>query len=143
MNAHKQNMKTIISLLFVISGIAGLIYQIVWFKYLSLFLGNTTYAQMTVLAAFLGGLALGNYLFGKKADALKNPVKIYSVLELFIGVYCLLYPSLSTLIGNLFLSAASELNISSQNFLFTVLRFFVAALLLLAPTTAMGGTLPV
>lgn len=143
MNAHRQNMKAIISLLFVVSGIAGLIYQIVWFKYLSLFLGNTTYAQMTVLATFLGGLALGNYLFGKKSDALKNPVKIYSILELFIGVYCLLYPTLSTLIGNLFLSAASGLNVSSQNFLFTVLRFFVAALLLLAPTTAMGGTLPV
>lgn len=143
MNSQKQNMKAVISLLFVISGIAGLIYQIVWFKYLSLFLGNTTYAQMTVLATFLGGLAFGNYLFGKKSDAFKNPVKIYSILELFIGVYCLLYPTISMFVGDLFLTTASGLNISSQNFLFSGLRFLVAALLLFAPTTAMGGTLPV
>ncbi len=143
MNDQRQNIKAIVSLLFVISGIAGLVYQIVWFKYLSLFLGNTTYAQMTVLAVFLGGLAIGNYLFGKKADAIKNPVKVYSILELFIGAYCLLYPSLSTLIGNLFLSSASRLDIYSQNFLFNGLRFLIASLLLLAPTIAMGGTLPV
>ncbi|MCX6169604.1 MAG: fused MFS/spermidine synthase [Ignavibacteriales bacterium] len=140
---RKPAIKIIVSLLFVISGIAGLIYQIVWFKYLSLFLGNTTYAQMTVLAAFLGGLAFGNYLFGKKADSLKNPVMVYSLLELFIGVYCLVYPTLSLLFGNLFLSVASGLNITSQNFLFTGLRFLIAAFLLFAPTTAMGGTLPV
>ena len=105
---QRQNVRTIVSLLFVISGIAGLIYQVVWFKYLSLFLGNTTYAQMTVLATFLGGLACGNYLFGKRADAFTNPVKVYSVLELFIGAYCLLYPSINTLVGNLFLSTASD-----------------------------------
>lgn len=139
----KPTIKVVVSLLFVISGIAGLIYQIVWFKYLSLFLGNTTYAQMTVLAAFLGGFAFGNYLFGKKSDAFKNPIKIYSLLELFIGAYCLLYPTISVLFGNFFLSVASGLNVSSQNFLFTGLKFLISALLLFAPTAAMGGTLPV
>ncbi|MHB8929467.1 MAG: fused MFS/spermidine synthase [Melioribacteraceae bacterium] len=139
----KQTIKVVVSLLFVISGIAGLIYQIVWFKYLSLSLGNTTYAQMTVLAAFLGGLAFGNYLFGKKSDAFINPVKIYSLLELFIGLYCLLYPTLSVLFGNFFFAAASNFNVSSQNFFFIGLKFLIAALLLFAPTVAMGGTLPV
>ena len=139
----KQTIKVIVSLLFVISGIAGLIYQIVWFKYLSLFLGNTTYAQMTVLAAFLGGLAFGNHLFGEKSDAFKNPVKIYSLLELFIGIYCLLYPTLSVLFGDFFFSAASDLNVSSQNFFFIGFKFLIASLLLFAPTIAMGGTLPV
>ncbi|MEW6702421.1 MAG: fused MFS/spermidine synthase, partial [Bacteroidota bacterium] len=143
MNLEKQNLKVVVALLFVISGTAGLIYQIVWFKYLSLFLGNTTYAQIVVLAAFLGGLAFGNYLFGKKSDALKNPVLVYSLLELLIGTYCLFYPALNYRIGNLFLTTAPELNIASQDFLFTALRFFVAAILLFAPTTAMGGTLPV
>jgi hypothetical protein len=45
----------LIAILFVISGATGLIYQILWFKYLSLFLGNTTYAQTVVLTAFMGG----------------------------------------------------------------------------------------
>ncbi len=140
---QKQNLRTIVSLLFVVSGIAGLIYQVVWFKYISLFLGNTTYAQMTVLAAFLGGLAFGNYLFGKRADAFTNSVKVYSILELLIGVYCLFYPTINFLVGNLFLSTASELNLISRPFLFTGSRFLMAALLLFIPTTAMGGTLPV
>lgn len=140
---QKQIVRMIVSLLFVVSGIAGLIYQIVWFKYLSLFLGNTTYAQMTVLATFLGGLALGNYLFGKRSDSFANPVRIYSLLELFIGVYCLLYPAISSLVGNLFLSASSNLDLISKPFLFTGTRFLVAGILLLLPATAMGGTLPV
>jgi spermidine synthase len=138
-----QTIKTIFAIIFIISGISGLIYQIVWFKYLSLFLGNTTYAQMTVLAAFLGGLALGNYFLGKRADAISNLVKVYALLEIFIGAYCLSYPALSFLVGNSFLQIASQLNISSQNILFSVLRFFLAAILLLLPTIAMGGTLPV
>ena len=140
---QKQNARMIVSLLFVISGIAGLIYQVVWFKYLSLFLGNTTYAQMTVLATFLGGLALGNYLFGKRSDSIINPVRIYSLLELFIGAYCLLYPTISSLVGNLFLSTASSLNLISKPVLFIGSRFLIAASLLFLPAIAMGGTLPV
>jgi len=140
---QKQNVRIVVSLLFVVSGIAGLVYQVVWFKYLSLFLGNTTYAQMTVLATFLGGLALGNYLFGKKSDSFDNPVRIYSLLELFIGAYCLLYPTISSLVGNLFLSTASNLDLISKPFLFSGTRFLVAGILLLLPATAMGGTLPV
>ena len=57
---NRNKLKIFVSILFAISGIAGLIYQVIWFKYLSLFMGNTTYGQMTVLAAYLGGLAFGN-----------------------------------------------------------------------------------
>lgn len=140
---NKKNVKTIIGLLFVISGMAGLIYQIVWFKYLGLFLGNTTYAQMTVLATFLGGLALGNFLFGRNADAVKNPVRVYSLLELTIGLYCFSYPALSSILGNVFLSMSSNLNIETQLFVFNSFRFLISAILLLIPTALMGGTLPV
>ncbi len=143
MNLQKQNLKIIVYLLFIISGIAGLIYQIVWFKYLSLFLGNTTYAQTTVLAAFLGGLALGNFIFGKRADSFSNPVLVYSVLEIFIGIYCFAYPFLSGFFENIFLQYAPALNPGSKNILFNASRFIIAALLLVVPATAMGGTLPV
>ncbi|MEW5843828.1 MAG: fused MFS/spermidine synthase, partial [Bacteroidota bacterium] len=140
---NKKNVKTIIGLLFVISGMAGLIYQIVWFKYLGLFLGNTTYAQITVLATFLGGLALGNFLFGRNADAVKNPVRVYSLLELTIGLYCFSYPTLSSILGNVFLSMSSNLNLETQLFVFNSFRFLISAILLLIPTALMGGTLPV
>lgn len=139
----KKKIKTVLGIIFVVSGMAGLIYQIVWFKYLGLFLGNTTYAQMTVLATFLGGLALGNFLFGKKADAVKNPVRVYSILELATGLYCFSYTTLNSFLGNSFLSISSNLNLETQLFIFNGLRFLAGAILLLIPTTLMGGTLPV
>jgi spermidine synthase len=139
---NKQS-KNIIYLLFFATGAVGLIYQIVWFKYLSLFLGNTTYAQMIVLSSFLGGLAFGNYFIGKKIDNSQNPVRIYAWLELSIGVYCLLYPISSDLLGSIFISTASHLNVESQNIIFIILRLIISSALLFIPTFAMGGTLPV
>jgi len=137
-----ETRKSIFALLFIVSGAAGLIYQIVWFKYLGLFLGNTTHAQMIVLATFLGGLAAGNYVIGKRADALKNPARFYSFLEIGIGLYCLLYPLLSVGLGELFLKTAGNYSINSGSFLFYFFRFLLAAFLLFIPTFAMGGTLP-
>ena len=138
-----KNLKAIVVVFFVITGATGLIYQITWFKYLALFLGNTTYAQMIVLSAFLGGLAIGNYIFGKKADAIKNPLKFYALFELSIGLYCLAYPTLSFLFGDVFINIASAFNTSGQNVVFNTARLLLSSLLLFVPTIAMGGTLPV
>jgi spermidine synthase/MFS family permease len=144
MKASDQSLtKTIIALFFVITGATGLVYQIVWFKYLALFLGNTTYAQMIVLSTFLGGLALGNYIFGRKADYYKNHLMVYAILELFVGLYCILYPFISSLLGDAFISTAANFNYDGRNFVFNFLRFVSSAILLLLPTTAMGGTLPI
>ena len=139
----KENLKAVIAFIFVISGAAGLIYQIVWFKYLALFLGNSTYAQMTVLATFLGGLALGNNFFGNRADRFTNPVKVYALLEIFIGLYCFAYPWLNSFIGNQFLSFSASHELNPEHLTFNLLRFIVSVVILLLPTFAMGGTLPV
>lgn len=139
-----QNIKSFIAILFVISGATGLIYQVVWFKYLAIFLGSTTYAQMIVLSAFLGGLALGNHFAGLRADRLKNPVMVYSLLEIFIGLYCFLYPILSHFAGDIFISAAKAGNMSdTQGVLFVFVRSLLSISLLILPTMAMGATLPV
>lgn len=142
LSADRAGIKTILAVMFVISGAAGLVYQVVWFKYLSLFLGNTTYAQMAVLASFLGGLAIGNFLIGKRIESYKNPVRIYAFLETAIGIYCLLYPSLSSAAGDLFINSAAGLRIESQFFFFNLMRFALSSAMLLLPTIAMGGTLP-
>ncbi len=138
-----SNAKSILAILFVISGAAGLIYQVVWFKYLALFVGNTTYAQMIVLATFLGGIAAGNFFIGTHADNFKNPVRIYSLLEIIIGIYCLAYPLLNALLGKGFYSLVLQTDLESQSFVFTFLRFILSASLLFIPTFIMGGTLPV
>ena len=100
----KQSVYGVVGLLFVVSGALGLVYQIVWFKYISLFLGNTMYAQTIVVATFMGGLAIGAKLWGGRADTSKNPLLLYGTLELFVGAYCLVYPHFLRLVENLFVS---------------------------------------
>ncbi len=139
----KETLKTITAILFLLSGATGLVYQIVWFKYLHLFLGNTTYAQTTVLATFLGGLAIGNHLFGKHSGSIKHPLFIYGILETIIGVYCFAYPMLVNISGNLFLSTSSSLDLEPTSFAFSSFRFFTSIIILILPTILMGGTLPV
>lgn len=139
----KENFHGIIALLFIVSGAAGLMYQVVWFKYLSLFLGNTTYAQTVVLATFMGGLAIGASLWGRRADTSKQPLRIYALLEIAIGVYCLLYPQLLNVFKNVFISVVHSFNLPSDSMEVLLLKLVVSLCTLLFPTILMGGTLPV
>jgi spermidine synthase/tetratricopeptide (TPR) repeat protein/MFS family permease len=140
---NRHTLLSIIALLFIVSGIAGLMYQIVWFKYLSFFLGNTTYAQTMVLASFMGGLALGAAVWGKRADRSKNPLALYAWLELGIGLYCLLYPVLLDLVKAAFIGIVVQADLSSDSGLVLLLKLLVSIATLLLPTMLMGGTLPV
>ncbi|MCI0706373.1 MAG: fused MFS/spermidine synthase [Ignavibacteriae bacterium] len=140
---NRRNLLSIIALLFIVSGAAGLIYQIVWFKYLSLFLGSTTYAQTMVLASFMGGLAIGAALWGKRADVSKNPLSLYAWLELGIGVYCLAYPWLLDIVKSVFISIVVGAGWESDSGATLFLKLVVSLLTLLPPTILMGGTLPV
>lgn len=137
-----ETKRSFAALFYTLSGATGLIYQIIWFKYLGLFLGNTTYAQMVVLVAFLGGLAIGNFIFGRIADKFKNPVVIYGILELVIGAYCLLYHWLTSNVSELFFSTVQNLDAAPDSTIVLVMKFFVSASLLIIPTIAMGGTFP-
>ena len=131
-----------IYLLFFLSGAAGLIYQLVWVRKLVLIFGNTTYATSSILTAFMGGLALGSYLIGKYADRIKTPLRFYGYLEFGIGVSAVailyffipisdaIYVWLFNVIGN-------------NGFVFNVVRFLLSIIILIIPTTLMGGTLPV
>ena len=139
----KPNLHAVIGVLFVLSGALGLVYQIVWFKYLSLFLGNTTYAQTIVLATFMGGLAIGAAVWGRKADRLSKPLLLYGWLELGIGVYCLLYPFLLDLLKSTFIVAVQSLQLASDSSSVLALKLVISLVSLLLPTILMGGTLPV
>ncbi len=139
----KQTIYGIIAILFIVSGAAGLVYQIVWFKYLSLFLGNTTYAQTIVLATFMGGLAIGATLWGRKADRAARPLALYGLLEILIGIYCLLYPFLLSIFKSGFVSLVRSLDLPSDGAAVLFLKLVVSILTLLFPTILMGGTLPV
>src|SRR5919109_3638645 len=74
------------------SGAAGLIYQVAWVRLLGLTFGVTIYAISTVLAAFMGGLAIGSLVGGRRADASSSPLRTYGLVELGVGVTALLTP---------------------------------------------------
>jgi spermidine synthase len=126
---------------FFFSGVAGLIYEVVWTRMLTQIFGNTTYAIATVLASFMAGLALGSYFFGKLADRGKNDFLLYGLLEAGVGVYGLLVPELFK-IGQALYIPLYGIN-ESFPFLFSLLLFVLSFVLLVVPTILMGATLPV
>ncbi len=138
----RNNLRTFIYIFFLITGMNGLIFQVVWFKYLSLFLGNTTYAQTIVLATFLGGLAIGSFFFGKLADKILNQLKYYGVIELIIGIYGVVFPFIIEKVKILFFSVANESLIYQNPYVYLSIKLIFAAIVLIIPTTLMGGTLP-
>jgi spermidine synthase/tetratricopeptide (TPR) repeat protein/MFS family permease len=140
---NRQTVYGFIALLFIVSGAAALMYQIVWFKYLSLFVGNTTYAQTIVLATFMGGLAIGASLWGARADRTERPLLLYAVLEFGIGIYCFFYPFLLESLQSLFVRLVHAWGLASDSSEVLLLKFVFSVLTLLLPTILMGGTLPV
>ena len=125
---------------FFLSGLSGLVYQIVWTRLVGHVFGNSVYATATVLAAFMGGLALGSFLGGKLADRREDRVRVYGVLELAIGLYCAVLPLLLALATPVY--AAVYQWAEGTSVPLVLLRAAICGLILLAPTTCMGATLP-
>jgi spermidine synthase len=69
-----------------------LIYQVAWVRLLGLAFGVTVFAISTVLAAFMGGLAIGSLVGGRRADAARRPLRVYGFVEFGVGVTALLTP---------------------------------------------------
>ena len=126
--------------LFFVSGLTALIYQNIWARQLQLLFGTSQFAIATVLAAFMAGLAAGGFLMARYADSASKPLFLYGALELFIGLYALVFPLLIKATTPLYLGfyAAAE----PGPVLFGVFQCAALGVLLLAPTTCMGATLP-
>ncbi len=73
-------------LVFLLSGLAGLVYQAVWAQYLGLILGHAAYAQALVLATFMGGMGLGAYMAARYSAGWRNLVRAYAGVEVLIGL---------------------------------------------------------
>jgi len=127
---------------FFLSGLAGLIYEVLWVRLFVLVMGGTVYSFTTVLAAFMTGLALGGWLGGRYADRMKSsPLLVYGALEGLIGVYCLLIPFMISALNPVF--DALYPFISGHNSLGLLVRFLFSGIILIMPTTMMGATLPI
>src|SRR5437867_6273857 len=108
MDRHSSKVWVVLGLFFC-SGATALIYEVVWSKYLSQMFGSTIQAQTVVLAVFMGGLALGNQLFGKKADLLSQPLRAYGLLEIAIGLYAFFFSTLYSLADGIFVRVGAPI----------------------------------
>ncbi len=133
-------MRSTISVAFLLSGFAGLMHQVIWAKLLVQLIGATAHAQATVLAVFMGGLAIGAVGLGRRMDRRGSPLRTYVVLEFAIAAYCLALPLLVKLAGAGYVALAARLFESPGPKL--LLRLGLAAVVVLVPAVLMGGTLP-
>jgi spermidine synthase len=128
-------------LLALASGAASLVYQIVWMRRLVLVFGSATLATSTVLVVFLGGLALGAWVWGRAADRYATrSLAIYGLVEVGIGLYAFASPWAFKGIEQLYLTAYPGLE--RWPGLYVGLQFMLSALVILPPAALMGGTVP-
>ncbi|MDE0423466.1 MAG: fused MFS/spermidine synthase [Candidatus Poribacteria bacterium] len=137
-----RHIKPIVWLIFIFSGASGLIYQVIWMRQLTLIFGSTVFATSTVLTAFMAGLALGSFYFGRKIDESdQSPLRIYALLEAGIGAFCLVWPLILSVLGALYVLI--HRNVTSEFYTLSLIRFVLTCGVILIPSTLMGGTLPV
>jgi len=125
---------------FLLSGGAGLLYQVVWTRKLVLLFGTTAYAVSTVLAIFFLGLGIGSAWGGRLADHHARPLRLYGVFEIVIGLWA---AGFIFLVGHGEHVVAEILQLTHGTRVAGVaLRGGLAVVLLLVPVTLMGATLP-
>lgn len=124
------------------SGAAGLIYQVAWVRLLGLAFGVTVYAVSTVLAAFMGGLAIGSVVGGRRADLLQRPLRAYGLVEIGVGLTALLTPWAFRLLQDIYAGTAQLVDPRQAPLIAGAVRAVFAFAVLLVPTALMGATLP-
>jgi len=135
-----QFILALVYLIFFLSGAAALMYEVVWVRSLSLIFGGTHLAVTTVLSVFMGGLALGSFLIGKRVDGLKNPFRFYALLEIGIALFAVIFIILMKVYPAIYVFLVQGRENASIYIAFIRVLFAFAALI--GPTTLMGGTLP-
>lgn len=128
---------------FFLSGVAGLMYEVLWVRMIDKVIGSAPFAVATVLSVFMGGLALGSYGAARHIDRLSSKkalLKLYGGVEIAIGIYALILPQLIEWVKPLYSLAYNAL--FHYFWPYQVLTFAGCCVLLIIPTTLMGITLP-
>ena len=123
-------------LLFVASGAAALIYEIVWFQLLQLVIGSSAISLGILLGTFMGGMCAGSLLLPRVMSSRHHPLRVYASIELAIGTVGVLVLWLMPLVGRVYIAWGGD------GLTGLLVRGAVAAVCLLPPTLLMGATLP-
>jgi spermidine synthase len=123
-------------LLFVGSGCAALIYEIVWFQLLELVIGSSSVSLAVLLGTFMGGMCLGSLLLPRVISPRPHPLRVYAFLELGIAAIAILVLFGMPLVGGIYTAW------SGSGIVGIIFRGVIAGICLLPPTLLMGATLP-
>jgi spermidine synthase len=123
-------------LLFIGSGCAALIYEVVWFQLLQLVIGSSAISLGVLLGTYMGGMCLGSLLLPRFIRAKIHPLRVYSAIELGIGICAILVLFVLPLMNSVYAA------IAGHGVFGIVLRAVIAAICLLPPTLLMGASLP-
>ncbi len=129
---------------FFLSGLSGLIYEILWTRMITQIIGSAPFSVSIILTIFMGGLGAGSYLAGRVIDRIRSPlllVKVYGLLELVIGAYALAIPLLLIVLKPLQTVIYDWLY--GYFILYHLLTFLICTVILCIPVICMGATLPI
>ena len=136
MKSASTRLLPLLVVLFVGSGSAALIYEIVWFQMLSLIIGSSAISLGVLLATFMGGMCIGSVGLSYVVPARIHPLRVYAALELLIGILGVVVLVALPWVGGLY----SAIGGGGGGGL--AARAVLCALFLLPPTILMGATLP-
>jgi spermidine synthase len=131
-----QRYLPLLLLLFVGSGCAALIYEIVWFQLIELVIGSSTVSLGVLLGTFMGGMCIGSLLLPKYVKPDQHPLRVYAMLEAGVGVLGLVVLAVVPLVGSIYTATAMG------GLLGILWRALLCAICLIPPTILMGATLP-
>jgi len=129
---------------FFFSGMAGLVYEVLWVRLFDKVIGSAPFAIASVLTVFMAGLAGGSYFASKRVDRIEKPgnlLILYGALECAIGLYALILPFFPSAIKPLYKLLYNQ--IFDHFLLYNLISFFICCILLILPVAFMGATLPI
>jgi len=132
--------KKLLLIIFGLTGMTALIYEIIWIRPLSLVFGTTIYAVSTIIASFILGLAVGSWVAGRYTDRLQNPLRYFAFVQLGVGFYGILLLPIFGALPEIYLGLYNVTLPNQALFMFTQILMSIAMISI--PATLMGTTLP-
>jgi predicted membrane-bound spermidine synthase len=132
--------RALLLLAFLLSGGAGLIYELVWSRYLALFVGHSAEAQVLVIAMFLGGMSLGALVVGERSRGLGRPLVWYAVAEIVLAAVALTFHHIFGWVTEA--AYASIFPTLGSAGAIAVVKWVMAGLLVFVPSVVLGTTFP-
>ncbi len=136
----QDNLRKLLLISFIFSGMAALIYEVTWIRPLQFILGSTIYTISIIFSSFMGGLALGSWIISKYIEKIKDLPYVYALFETAIGIYGILLLSIFNILPKIY---NSIYNLHGNFYLFEFTQLVLVFIVLLIPTTLMGATFPV